>query len=129
MLDSIRSAIDFWSGEVFATIIYIKICFGICFCGAPAICFCGVSAEVSAVFLRRFLRCFCGGFCGVSAEVSAVFLRCQVFFKHFVSFRAKENFSRNSKKRSGCEVIFGPKSTSKTRFDSFTPSPRIVEKK
>ena len=39
------------------------------------------------------------------------------------------NFLRNSKKRSGCEVIFGPKSTSKTRFDSFTPSPRIVETK
>ena len=33
------------------------------------------------------------------------------------------------KKRSAVEVIFGPKSTSKTRFDSFTPSPRIVERK
>ena len=39
------------------------------------------------------------------------------------------NFLRNSKKRNGIEVIFGPKSTSKTRFDSFTPSPRIVERK
>ena len=39
------------------------------------------------------------------------------------------NFLRNSKTRSGSEVFFGPKSTSKTRFDPFTPSPRIVEKK
>ena len=48
----------------------------------------------------------------------------------FDSFRFVSSiFLRNSKKQSGVEVIFGPKSTSKTRFDSFTPSPRIVEKK